>query len=95
MVSESLYHAREMVTIKLSSVCSFKAKSAGSRTISWLFFNKTIMPVALVGYEMIITSYSTHVREIIVNYMLFALDFYPGTQTEMYRRNHITGTSPI
>ena len=34
MVYESLYHAREIATIKLSSGCSCKAKSARSGNIS-------------------------------------------------------------
>ena len=33
-------------------------------------FNKTIMPLALVGYEMIIYSYPTRPRGIIVNYSI-------------------------
>ena len=40
-------------------------------------FNKTIIPLALVGYEMIITnSYSTHTRGIIVNhnYLIYDVD---------------------
>ena len=54
MVYEPLYHARETATIKLSSNCSCKAKSATSSNIPWFFFfNKTINPLALVGYEMI------------------------------------------
>ena len=37
--------------------------------VFWEFFNKTIIPLVLVGYEMIITnSYSTRTRGIIVEY---------------------------
>ena len=54
MVYESLYHTREMVTIKLPSGCSNKAKSAKFSNTMYLLmiFNKTIIPLALVGYEM-------------------------------------------
>ena len=51
-VNEPLYHAREIATIKLSSGCSCKAKSARSRNISI----EIIIPLELVGYEMIIAS---------------------------------------
>ena len=47
MVYEPLYHAREIETIKLSSGCSCKAKSARSGNIS--FYNKIIIPLALVA----------------------------------------------
>ena len=57
MVYEPLYHAREIAAIiKLSSGCSCKAKSARSRNISLIVFNKTIIPLALLGYEMIKTN---------------------------------------
>ena len=36
MVYEPLYHARKMATVKLSSLCFCKAKSARSSNISWL-----------------------------------------------------------
>ena len=42
MVYEPLYHAREIETIKLSSKCSCKAKSAKSSNISWLFLIKQL-----------------------------------------------------
>ena len=54
MVYEPLYHAREIVTIKLSSGCTCKAKSARSSNSS--FYNKIIIPLTLVGYEMIIAN---------------------------------------
>ena len=55
IVYEPLYHARENATIKLSSGCSCKAKSVGSSNIFFrLFLIKTIVPLALVGYQMII-----------------------------------------
>ena len=41
-----------MASIKLPSGCSKQAKSAKSSN-SWMIFNKTIIPLALVGYEMI------------------------------------------
>ena len=54
-VCEPLYHGREKATIKLSSgSCSCKAKAARYSNVSSLFFIKTIIPLALVGYEMII-----------------------------------------
>ena len=37
MLYKPLYHAREIETIKLSSGCSWKAKSVRSNNISWLF----------------------------------------------------------
>ena len=43
-------HAREIATIKLCSGCSCKAKSA---VFLVLFFYKTVIPLAPVGYEMI------------------------------------------
>ena len=52
---EPLYHAREIATIKLSSTCSCKVKSARSSNNS-IVFNKKIIPLTLVGYEMIITN---------------------------------------
>ena len=43
-------------------------KSGRILDILWAFFNKTIIPLALVGYEMIIAnSYPTRTRGIIVN----------------------------
>ena len=52
-----LCHARELAAIKLSSGCSFKAKSPRSCIISCFLLNKTIIPVVLVGYMCI--SYPT------------------------------------
>ena len=52
---EPLYHAKEIETIKLSPGCSSKAKSARSSNI-YFFFNKTIIPLALVGYQTIIAN---------------------------------------
>ena len=54
VVYEPLYHAREIATIKLSSGCSCKAKSAGFSNISLTIFNKPIILLTLVGYEMIL-----------------------------------------
>ena len=51
-----LYHGREMATIKLSAGCSCTAKSVTDLTIFLDCFNKTIIPLALVGYEMIIAN---------------------------------------
>ena len=69
MVYEPLYHVREIATIKLSSGCSSKAKSAKSSNISWLFV-KTIILLALVGYEMIIARrvgyLSSHIQRALV-----------------------------
>ena len=60
MVYEPLYHAQEIAAIKLSSGGFPKAKSARSSNISLLFFNKTIIPLALVGYEMIMANSALH-----------------------------------
>ena len=56
---EPLYHTRERATIKLCSGCFCKAKLARYSTISYCF-NKTIIPLALVGYEMIIANSALH-----------------------------------
>ena len=60
MVYEPLYHAREIATNALYSGYSCKAKSARSSNINFLLivFDKTIIPLTLVGYEMIIISYT-------------------------------------
>ena len=78
MVYEPLYHARERATIKFSSGSSCKAKSVTCSKKPWFFFfNKIIIPRALVGYEMIkarrprwlsIISYPTRASGIIVKY---------------------------
>ena len=50
MVYESLYHALEIATIKLSSAgCTCKAKLARNINISFFL----IIPLMLVGYEVI------------------------------------------
>ena len=57
MVYDPFYHGREMVTIKLSSGCFCTAKSVISCNIScvcvFFFSNNKIIPLALVGDEMI------------------------------------------
>ena len=62
IVYEPLYHSQEIVTIKnkLSSGCSCKAKSARSSNLILGCFNRTIIPLALVGYEMIIANLVLH-----------------------------------
>ena len=61
MVYEPLYYALQIKN-KLKIAC-FKG-----------VFYKTIIPPALVGYEMIIAiSYPTHTRGIIVNYKLYQI----------------------
>ena len=47
LVYEPLYHAREIATIKLSSVCSCKAKLARISNV-FIVFNETIIPLVLV-----------------------------------------------
>ena len=65
-----LYHAREIAAIKLSSGCSCKAKSARSSNISYLFLVKQFIPLALVGYEMVIAQrgayLSSHIQRTLV-----------------------------
>ena len=56
MVYEPLYHAQEIETIELSSGCFLQCESTRSCNISGLFFNKTIIPLTLVGYETIIAN---------------------------------------
>ena len=51
MVYEPLYHAREIAAIKLSPGCSCKAKLARTSNVSRLLFNKTIIPLTVVGYS--------------------------------------------
>ena len=54
MVYEPLYNAREVVAIKLSFGCSYKMKSI--RYSERIFLGcviRTIIPLTLVGYEMI------------------------------------------
>ena len=48
MVYEPLYYAREIATIKLSSGCYCKAKSARSSNISWLFLIKQLFHSCLL-----------------------------------------------
>ena len=53
-VYEPLYHAREVATIN----CFLVAKKETSKAFQYylIVFNKTIIPLALVGYEMIIAN---------------------------------------
>ena len=67
MVYDPLYQAREIATIKLPSSCSCKAKSARISNISLVIFNKTIIPLVLVGYDGD-DRYPTRARGIIVKY---------------------------
>ena len=62
MVYEPLYHAREIATIKLSSGCSCKAKSAKTSNISCTIF----FPLTLVGYEMIIDNLALRASKALV-----------------------------
>ena len=55
MVYEPLYHVQEIETIKLSSNCSCKANQQNIAIFLYCF-NKTIIPLTLVGYEMIIAN---------------------------------------
>ena len=78
MVYEPLYHAREVATINCFLV-ALKQEINKAYQYYLIVFNKTIIPLALVGYEMIIAnsaprwlsiiSYPTRARGIIVNYL--------------------------
>ena len=52
-VYEPLYHAREIATIKLSSGCSFREKSARSRNSSSLFVIKQLFHSSLLATDYI------------------------------------------
>ena len=57
MIFEPLSHGQEIaMTIKLSSGCSCKVESARPYAISRLFLIKEFIPLALVGYDMIIAN---------------------------------------
>ena len=60
MVYEPLYHARSKETIKLCSDCFAKRNQQDIAPIILIVFNKTIIPLALVGYEMIIANSALH-----------------------------------
>ena len=63
MVYEPLYHARDKATIKLCSDCFAKRNQQDIAPIILIVFNKTIItiiPLALVGYEMIIANSALH-----------------------------------
>ena len=55
MVYEPLYHAQEILTIKLSSSCFLQSGAKEDLAKFLIVFNKTIIPFALVGYEIIIS----------------------------------------
>ena len=68
MVYEPLYHAREIATINCFLV-ALENEISKAYQYYLIVFNKTIIPLALVGYEMIIAnSYPTRARGIIVKY---------------------------
>ena len=77
MVSESFYCSPNMVTVRVCSKLNTSWKSVvftnkvGKNSRYFVgVFNKTIIPLALVGYEMIIAkSYPTCTRGMIVNYL--------------------------
>ena len=56
MVYEPLYHAQEIATIKLSSGCLVLQGEMSKIEQYLIVFNKTIIPLTLVGYEMIIAN---------------------------------------
>ena len=63
MVYEPLYHTREIASIKLPSGCSNQVKSAKSVNviiILLMIFNKTNIPLTLVGYKMIKANSALH-----------------------------------
>ena len=51
MVYEPLYHAREIATIKLSSGCSCKAKSARSSNNFWMLLTKQLFHSRLLDMK--------------------------------------------
>ena len=60
-----------MVTVSVKSVVFTNKVGKNSRYVVGIF-NKTIIPLALVGYEMIIAnSYPTRTRGTIVEYIYF------------------------
>ena len=59
MAYETLYHAQEIASIKLSSGCPCNGKLAGKQDLGkyvLIVFIETVIPLALVGYEMIIAN---------------------------------------
>ena len=75
MVYEPLYHAREIETIKLSSGCSCKMKSARSSNISSLFLIKqlfhsydkiTLMIDSQLGATRLVDYLSCHIQRALV-----------------------------
>ena len=53
---EPLYHARETATIKLSSGCFFQSPLSKIQQYVLVGLNKIIIPLWLVGYEMIVAN---------------------------------------
>ena len=56
MVYEPLYHAQEIATLKLVFWLSLKSEISKILQYILTVFNKTIIPLTLVGYEMIIAN---------------------------------------
>ena len=68
MIYEPLYHAREEATINCFLIALEKEISKAYQNYFDCFHDKTIIPLALVGYEMIIAN--SALRASLANYHL-------------------------
>ena len=94
MVYKPLSHGQEIATtVKLSSSCSCKVKSARPDTISRLFLIKQFISLVLVGYDMIIAnSRHTTCWLIIISYPMCAHGIivkYTGAKGDMTTVEHL------
>ena len=60
MAYEPLYHARKIATVKLCFGSFLQSKVSKIKQNVLIVFNKTIIPLAVVGYELIIDNSTLH-----------------------------------